>query len=328
MNEIELIQSIRNFLPISTFQKNKVFQSDAEVVEVNGQLLAFSIDEFCEEDGFSTQHPYSTGWNAVMGTFSDILAAGAKPLFFMNSFTKRKFATPEWVQSFSKGAGDALSKLGAFSIGGDVGSGENWKVAGVACGIFSSKPRSRITSSNSGAILVTGNFGAFNMSLLNGAIDSRIACRLGESEILNSTNSATMDSSDGLIQTLETLCKLNPELRMEVDLSSVPMAEDVIANASSFGLNQSAFCFGSAGEYELVSLTPPESLTKLTSSKLFRRIGSFSRSKNSGLHYRISQTSVLLKHVDLPDPRGFYQLDAYKRAILAYVTELFCEESK
>ena len=132
MNELELIKSIRKFLPSSEQQKNRLLESDAEIVEVNGNLLAFSIDEFGEEDGFSKEYPYSSGWNVVMGTFSDILATGAKPLFFMNSFSHSTSTDPEWMQEFSKGAGDALSKLGAFSIGGDVGSAESWKAVGVA----------------------------------------------------------------------------------------------------------------------------------------------------------------------------------------------------
>ena len=130
------------------------------------------------------------------------------------------------------------------------------------------------------------------MAALAGNQNPKISCRLTEAKHLAETESAVMDTSDGLMHSLQTLSDLNPSLRMEINLSNVPMDAIVTANAKSFRLQDSSLCFGSAGEYELVSLTSSEDSVKLLKTGLFKKIGSFACKEKSGLHYCVSKNTT------------------------------------
>ena len=85
MKEKAIIEAIWRNLKRPPTQRNRLFESDAEIVAINGQRLAFTIDEFSDEDCMRAENAELLGWNLVAATLSDLLAAGALPLYMLNS---------------------------------------------------------------------------------------------------------------------------------------------------------------------------------------------------------------------------------------------------
>jgi thiamine-monophosphate kinase len=321
MNETALIETLRRTLATSREQRNEPFTSDAEIVDLGGSLLALTLDEFSAEDGLSAARPRLLGWDLVVATLSDILAVGAEPRYMLNALAVEPDADRKWVAAFAAGAQDALTSFGAAMLGGDVGSADAWRFAGLGLGVFPAGqgPVSRIAESDRGVVLATGTFGDGNRAAVSG-VAPRFECRLAESRRLAREGAARIDTSDGLAAALETFARLDPGLRIEVDLDAVPLAEGVPEAARAAGVPIPAFLLGSAGEYELLSLEPEGR----ASGAGLRRVGTFERSGEGGVFYRLP-SGRRVRQPRLPDPREVADLAEYRTLVVDLARTLFGE---
>ena len=160
--ELETIQRILKILPGSTSLSNKFYESDAEIINYNGNKLLFSIDEFSQEDFFRDDNPYSLGWNVAACTISDIFASGGKPIFYGHSMSVPVEWDNKFVDSFSKGIAAVLKQSSIGFIGGDFGASNSWQYTGVAIG-ETSKPLTRKGAEPGHSIFMTGHVGAGNL---------------------------------------------------------------------------------------------------------------------------------------------------------------------
>ena len=87
MKEADLIRAIRKHLKPAGSQRGRAWESDAEIVELAGRLLAVTVDDFSAEDAMAPggTPPESLGWNLATATLSDLLAVGAEPEFMLHS---------------------------------------------------------------------------------------------------------------------------------------------------------------------------------------------------------------------------------------------------
>ena len=325
MREIDIIRAIRSRLKASPRQRNAPFESDAELVELGGRLMAFTADEFSAEDGMTLDDPQRLGWNLATATLSDLLAVRARPELMMQSVVAAEDTPASVLEGISAGLQEAMDAFGAEMIGGDVGTGGQWRYTGFAVGSFEAADRAitRRVPVDDGLIVVTGTFGDGNLSVATevatpGTDTPRFECRLGESRRLVPGRAACIDTSDGLLRAIETLAEVNPDVRMVIDVDAVPYADGVTAFAESANIRPEAFLLGSAGEYELVAAVaePP-------AGGGFTVIGSFHRERPGGIYYRRGGRDALIAHRRLPDPREIGELGAYRDAVVALAAELF-----
>jgi thiamine-monophosphate kinase len=319
MKETEIITALAAGLARSSLQQNAIFASDAEILTLDGRRLAVTVDDYSAEDRLAADDPAQLGWNLVAATVSDLLAVGATPRFMLNSFVATRAMDCAYLRALSAGMQQALNACGASMAGGDVGTGADWRFTGVALGDFRAgqAPISRLAACAKGAVLASGEFGDANLAAAAGGAAPRFEIRLAESAVLASgAPAACMDTSDGLVSALETLCALTTDLRIEIDLDAVPYAPGVTGAAAAMDVPPEVFLMGSAGEYELVALVPEGA-----ACAGMRRIGSFERGPRPGLFFR--RNADLIAHPGLPDPREAESIDAYCGALVGIARGLF-----
>ena len=259
--ETNIINRIIRILPQSKFMKNNFFESDAEILSFNNGNLLFSVDEFSKEDYFRDDYPYELGFNLAIGTISDILASGGRPLFFSHSISMSENWDINFIEAFSQGIADVLKKCGAGFIGGDLGKSDSWKYTGIAIG-ESEKPITRIGAKEDDLIYMTGYVGAGNIeAAMNLFLDYdvlgnkiilprlKLNLRLKESELISKYATSCIDSSDGVLNSLNTISDLN---NVGFEISNLPYQKEGIELCKLISKPKCMLFIGECGEYELV----------------------------------------------------------------------------
>ena len=262
MNEIDIITRLAKCFARSPRQRNALFECDAELLEIGGELWAATLDEFsAAEDGFPEDDPERLGANLVAATLSDLYACGAQPVFFMQALG----LPPHWDEAFVEGLGrgiaTALHSAGCHLCGGDLGRAETWRFSGVALGKIAAG-RAAVTRKMNPAreaeLWISGPLGDANMIAAAGRGTLTLELRHETAQWIAAHAAAAIDTSGGLWDALGMLARLNPALRFELDLDAVPLAEGVAAFASMASLPPTAALIGGAGEYELLFAVEPE----------------------------------------------------------------------
>lgn len=266
-SEQDIIRLFIAEMPRAKGHMHSFFESDAEVIAFEGSKFLFSMDEFSAEDLFGETDPFILGWNLATCTISDVLATGGKPAYFGHSVTLSKNWSKDYIIRFARGIGAVLQTAGAGFIGGDLGLSENWKYTGVCLGT-ADDPVTRKGAEEGDSIYMTGCIGLGNLQAavqLNSEnqplldmlkeVSSQFALRLHESEVMAPYASACIDSSDGILNALNTLANLNG---LGFRIANLPLIPEGIAACKLLDLPETLLAIGECGEYELV-LTIPES---------------------------------------------------------------------
>ena len=205
-------------------QLNKLHETDAELVEISKDsphVLAVTIDTIAEEiaEGLY-KDPYTMGWVTVMATLSDLAAVGARPLGLVVSVSVDPARGEKFSDAIAQGMEDASRNLGVFILGGDTNVTSEISLTGCAFGLV---PRKEVITRQGckvgDHVFITGGIGignALGLVRLTKNPDScfpeelyRPTARLKEGQILRRHASCCMDTSDGLLTTLDQLMRIN-----------------------------------------------------------------------------------------------------------------------
>ncbi|MFC2152259.1 thiamine-phosphate kinase [Bacteroidota bacterium] len=329
--ETEIIEKILKILPKSKSLQNNFFESDAEILNYNNKKLLFSIDEFSQEDFFSDDNPYELGKNVSIATISDILASGGKPIFYSHSITMdiEKWDS-NFIEAFTKGIADVLNELKAGFIGGDLGISQLWKYTGVVIG-EAENPITRIGATEGDLIYMTGHLGAGNIEaakklyLGNNLPENnltlptlRLSLRYKESKFINNYATSCIDSSDGVLNAINTISELN---NVGYKITHLPYSEEVIQFCKLISKSKCLFFMGECGEYELVFTVKKEHkdsfILEANSKQLsFTEIGVIENK-----HQKILQTEE--DHIDFINysikARDYKDINEYLSELINYV---------
>jgi len=205
-------------------QFNEPHEADAELIEIPGDsnhYFAITIDTVAEEITTGLyKDPYTMGWVTVMACLSDLAAVGAEPLGMVVSVSVESHRDKTFTKSIAQGMEDACRTLGIFILGGDTNITPTISLTGCAIGIV---PRKKVITrcgcKPEDALFITGGVGAGNalglVRLANMPDDYfpeesyRPVARLKEGQLLRNYASCFMDTSDGLLTTLDQLMRLN-----------------------------------------------------------------------------------------------------------------------
>jgi thiamine-monophosphate kinase len=258
MREYNLIEKIIKDFPHSSLQRNRFMSCDAEIVEVNGQLLALTIDDFSpEEDLFTADNPEVLGHNLVVATISDLLAAGANPLFFLQALTLRKDIEESFLSPFTSGIRKALIAANCYLCGGDLSTSNNWRFTGCALGILpANKFIQRILPDVPQTLWVTGELGDANFAILNKTQTPKFELRIQEAKLIQKYATACIDTSSGLFDAIYCLSQQRPAHEISIRLDKIPFARGSREFLQKVNIPQEVVLVGGAGEYELLFSTP------------------------------------------------------------------------
>jgi len=267
---LEIQESLKLFdkFKRSPRQINSRYETDAEIIKLNSeQYLAATVDSICEEFKFGlVKNPKSMGWLMVTASVSDLAAVGARPLGLINSITSPEKVDRKILDLVLEGIQEACEHYETFVFGGDMGSGSEWNLACTAFGLLDSKPITRILNQEENlgskiklyltAPIGWGNAVALaNTANLPGAENFdksyRPKAKIKAGQIIREQAEFCMDTSDGLMTTLDFLCDLNNfevSLDYKKDLFH-PSVSDIVGMSK---LPHFVFAAGQNGEFELV----------------------------------------------------------------------------
>lgn len=234
--ENKIINDLTKSFSRSAKQLNKVHETDAEIIQLDNSPfdLAITIDTISEEikTGLYSD-PYQIGWMSVMINMSDLAAVGASPLGIVISQILPSEIPQEYLDKIQNGINDACLKCGTFVLGGDTNFSDELIISGCAIGtIEKEKYLKRVSCKVGDKIYTTGKVGYGNayaaqkLLLNNAQTDSRIRgndnleytgpklefypeAKLGWKNILHKYSSSCIDTSDGVLSSLDQLMRLN-----------------------------------------------------------------------------------------------------------------------
>lgn len=251
-------------------QLNKPHESDAEIIQLGNLKLAITTDSISEEISTGLyDDPYLIGWMIVTVNISDLAAVGATPIGILISEIISNDFSDEKLQLIQKGISDACQEYNTFVLGGDTNEGENLVLTGTAIGLcFQNKFLSRIGSKKGDILYSTGEFGLGNVYAISKLITHskneivyKPIAQLANLDLITKYASSCMDTSDGLIASLDQLMRLNKvgfqlcrDWQKSVDRNAYRFSEEIDIPAW-------LLFAGQHGEFELV-FTIPEELNK------------------------------------------------------------------
>jgi len=285
MREYDLITSILGNFSRSKKQKNDAFACDAEIVSIGDRDWGITMDEFSpEEDMFGEMEAFAIGRNLATAVLSDLFACGAKPKFFMHSLVVGENTETDFINEMVKGVSSVLNSANCFLLGGDIGSGENWRYTGMAMGpVCGKRYLSRVLPVKEQALWVTGRLGDANLAAFTGKAGPLFELRLEEAQYICENATGCIDTSGGFVDSVWLLKTLNKDLRFEIDAASLPIEKDVMEFCKTNALPPEAFLFGGAGEYELLFTTALDTIPEIEATK----VGNVCPSDEPGLFFDI-----------------------------------------
>jgi thiamine-monophosphate kinase len=272
--ENRLIASLVEGFRRSPLQANGLHQTDAEIVRLNDLCsIAITTDSIAEEVAVGLYaDPWLIGWMAVMANLSDLAAVGAQPLGILISEILPPGYPSESLRRLQQGICDACEACKTFVLGGDTNAGKQLMITGTAIGVCGGGRFLSRTGCHPGDFLYsTGNLGigsAFALSVLlpgcveqfeRDPIEYRPKARIREGKLLTSFASSCMDTSDGVLATLDQLMRLNC-LGFELTPEWTDVLDPRVSQiASERGIPDWLFLAGQHGEFELL-FTVPENI--------------------------------------------------------------------
>jgi len=227
--ENKIIHQLTKSFDRSPKQLNKVHETDAEIIQIENSPydLAITIDTISEEikTGLYSD-PYQIGWMSVIVNMSDLAAVGASPLGIVISQILPKEISHEYLDKIQKGINDACKKCGTFVLGGDTNFGDELIISGCAIGtVEKNKYLKRIGCKAGDKIYVSEKVGNGNAYAAQKLIfqkskkDSRLrgndrlqfqpSAKFEWISILHKYSTSCIDTSDGVISSLDQLMRLN-----------------------------------------------------------------------------------------------------------------------
>jgi len=202
---------------------NGLHESDAEIITLDpdfDRALAITTDALSEEiaSGLYAE-PFRAGWMLAMANFSDLAAVGADPLGLVVTITYPPAAGEGILEGLAEGIAAACRRVGTYVLGGDTNQGERIFLSGCAIGLVP-KPvvltRKGILPGD--RVYLSGEAGLGGVFALLRLTEPAIpvpasfyvpVARMREGRVIRGRASACMDTSDGVLHTLDTLMRLN-----------------------------------------------------------------------------------------------------------------------
>lgn len=227
--ENKIITDLTKSFSPSPHQINKQHETDAEIINLNDSPydLAITIDTISEEikTGLYSD-PYQIGWMSVMVNMSDLAAVGAFPIGIVVSQILPQNISKKFLEKLQQGIDNACKKCKTFVLGGDTNFGDELIISGCAIGtVGKTKHLSRIGCKPGDRIYASGKLGSGNayaaqkLLLQNSKVDSRLrgndilifnpSAELEWRNILLKYSTSCIDTSDGVLSSLDQLMRLN-----------------------------------------------------------------------------------------------------------------------
>ena len=266
--ENEMIKRLALGFRRSPRQLNQVNESDAEILRLGSSemMLALTTDSIVEEIASGLyEDPWLIGWMAAMVNFSDLAAVGAAPLGLLVAETLPPDVPEEFLRKVQSGMEDACRSCGSYVLGGDTNTGRLLEVTGTAVGIIEgTRILSRKGCHPDDRLYCSGLLGSGNGFAISRFVTPGVrypyspTARLREGQVVREFASACMDTSDGVLATLDQLMRVNG-LGFRLDNRwHAALDGAAVGLTSQAQLPAWLLLAGQHGEFELLFTVPPQ----------------------------------------------------------------------
>ena len=274
IHENRLLSRWGELLPRPPNQVGACHESDAELLRLgDGRLLALTVDTVLEEVSVGLyREPFVVGRTSVISSLSDLAAVGADPLgLLMTVGLPEEDGTLQ--EQVALGIRDACEAAGTFVLGGDTSAAPTLQVGCIAAGLVPEDGvLTRMGARPGDHLFVSGGVGlgaALAAHMLLGIpkgtfseSDFRPMPTLSMGKALRGIASACMDTSDGLLGTVDQLARLN-EVGIRLRSPEQMLHPRAEATRQAAGLPVFPFLASYHGEFELVFSVPEERIKTL-----------------------------------------------------------------
>jgi len=262
ISENNFVETLCRNFKRSNLQVNKLNESDAELISLPNTSLKMAVttDVISEEieKGLYTD-PYQIGWMTVMINASDISAVGAEPLGLLLNETFIESDMPEYISEIQRGINDACEATGFCVLGGDTNFSSVRQFGATAIGLINDDiVVTRKGCDKEDIVYISGYVGRGSAYALTKIYETgknikyMPESRIEHGKIMRKYATCCMDTSDGVVTTLDQLMRVNKKgFKIDanpceyIDAESIEMAKMV---------NKSPLIMlaGQHGEFELV----------------------------------------------------------------------------
>jgi thiamine-monophosphate kinase len=328
IDENRLLSRWAELLPRPADELHGVHESDAELLPLpNGGTLAVTVDTVSEEiERRLYRQPSTAGRTAALASLSDLAAVGADPLGLLLSVMLPAAEATAVQTEVARGVRAICAEAGTAVVGGDTSLGNRLAVTTVGVGLVpaGTAPLHRSGIAPGDLLFAAGPLGlggalAASRWLAASALDfdeddyrPRVTLPVGRA--LRGLASACMDTSDGLVATLDQLARLNGvALHVERRLGEL-LHPEAVRVAEALGMPPFALLAGAHGEFELVFSVSPVRLAGLERSGL-QPLFLGHASEGTGLFFRSREVDGARVRNLLDVTNG--DIAAYARALVA-----------
>jgi len=265
LGERELVQKLAASFLRSPSQRNALYQSDAELIDLatTDHTLAVTTDSLTEEiESGLYSDPYLIGWMTVMANASDLAAVGARPLGLLVNETLPKEASDIFIESLQRGINEASRAIGIPILGGDTNRGATLRMSATAIGTVTGLALLTRVGCRPGEFLYAsgklglGNcFAASVFGYSETDVPFKPLARIEEGQLLLRFASCCMDTSDGFLNTLDELKILNG-CGFSITASPTSYLSSQVYQIPPTAVKPWMMLAGPHGEYELVFTIP------------------------------------------------------------------------
>jgi thiamine-monophosphate kinase len=241
---------------------------DCVIIPAGDAFFAMSTDVSVEQVHFRLDwiEPVEAGWRATAAALSDLAAEGAEPVGVLIALTVPASSPRSDLLEVMTGARDSARSVGASILGGDLSSGAVWSLALTVIG-HTRAPVSRKGAEPGDGVWVTGVLGGSRAALeawragrrpQPGAREryARPEPRIRAGRWLAEHGARAMiDLSDGLAGDAGHLAAASG-VALEIDLSRLPAAPEVEAEAIRAGVPSQQFAAEGGEDFELLVALP------------------------------------------------------------------------
>ncbi len=314
MNEYDGLKKLYQSSPRNPQQLNTFNTSDTEVVQIKKDLfLASSTDSLAVEihTGLYKQ-PETWGYLAVANSVSDLAASGAKPIGMLISAQWKKAHSGRVKTRVYAAVSKALKTFDIPLLGGDSGSSSETVLTTTILGQASTRPLTRLGIKPGDLVILFGNFlgngPALAYDYLKHQSRNNWERQFRPSPTWKVTHEfrkyfkASMDTSDGIYNTLLTLAQLN-NVSFKIDIAQIKLSPKLNSYRERHSIPMQYFIESDLGDLQTCVAVDSKTYNKIKSHLPKHQILARAEKNTTQLSYvnYVENNSHIENYVFLPN---------------------------